>query len=123
MRFFSCSSVLLPLSDRAHVAGTQRGSRFSQSFLNPSRGRVRAAEHAPRGPCRLFKRRHSSAEIVERGAGVKTDRRRITKSHLERDVMIISENASRHGNHLAQECLGFFDALEVKKGRRVVAGC
>ena len=46
----------------------ERCSRESQFALNPHHVRVRAAEHAPRGPCRLLERRHSLAEIVERGA-------------------------------------------------------
>ena len=32
--------------------------------------------------------------------------------------MILSENASRHGHHFAQQRLGFCVALESKKGRR-----
>ena len=31
-----------------------RGSRLSQGFLNPRSVRVRAAEHAPRGPFRVL---------------------------------------------------------------------
>ena len=43
--------------------------------------RVRAAEHAPRDPCRLLERRHGLAEIVERGAGVLVaERLRVSQS-------------------------------------------
>ena len=52
------------------VAGGEDGSRVSQGRLQSHRGRMRAAEHAPRGPCRLLERRHGLAEIVERGGGV-----------------------------------------------------
>jgi len=30
---------------------------------------VRASEHAPRGPLRVFERRHCLAKVVERGVG------------------------------------------------------
>ena len=46
------------------------GSCFSQGIINLHRHRMRAAEHAPRGPFRLLVHRHGLAEIVERGAGV-----------------------------------------------------
>ena len=42
--------------------------------LNLRCDRVRAAEHAPRGPFQLLERRHCLAEIVERGAGVPAER-------------------------------------------------
>ena len=41
-----------------------------QGYFNPLYVRVRAAEHAPRDPCRLLERRYRLVEIVERGAGV-----------------------------------------------------
>ena len=65
---------------RWRLAGAERGlptcsprvsqgyPRVSQGYLNPSCDRVRAPEHAPRGRCRVLKRRHCLAEIVERGA-------------------------------------------------------
>jgi len=37
-----------------------------QGFLDPRCDRVRAAEHAPRGPFYFHKRRHGLAEVVER---------------------------------------------------------
>ena len=36
--------------------------------------------------------------------------------------MAIAENASRHGYRSAEQRLGFFEALEIQKGIRVVAG-
>ena len=45
-------------------------------MLNRSCGRVRATEHAPRNPCRILERRHSLADIVERGTGVLVERHR-----------------------------------------------
>ena len=50
------------------LARVEHGSRASQVVLNCRRGRVRAAEYAPRGPFRLLERRHGFAEIVERRA-------------------------------------------------------
>ena len=50
-------------SRRRRLAGAERGSRFSQGVLNPFCDRVRATEHAPGGPCRIFEDRHALAEI------------------------------------------------------------
>ena len=46
-------------------------ARRRVAFRNPALlvDRVRATEHAPRGPFRVLERRHGLAEIVERGAG------------------------------------------------------
>ena len=82
---------------------------------------MRAAEHSPCSPRRLLVRRHGFAEVVERGVGVPAERRRVNRSHPERDVITLSENASRHGHEFAQQRLGFFEALKTIKGRRVVA--
>ena len=54
---------------RRRFAGAERDSRVSQHALRIQYERMRAAEHAPRGPFRLLERRHGLAEIVERGAG------------------------------------------------------
>ena len=54
-----------------------RASRGAQSPLC----RVRAAEHAPRGPFRVLERRHGLAEIVERGASVLVERPRALQPH------------------------------------------
>ena len=90
------------------LAGAERGSRISQGFLNPPCVWVRAAEEAPRGPCRLFERRFRLAEIVERGVGVLEERPRVTPPHPERDLSIRAENASCNGYRFAQQRLGFF---------------
>ena len=58
-----------------------------------------------------------------RGAGVHVERPRVSPLHHEREIMILSENASRHGYHFAQQCLGFSEAPKVIKGVRVVVGC
>ena len=52
------------------LAGAERGSRVLQGCPNIHCGRVRAPEHAPRGPFRVLERRHGLAELVERGGGV-----------------------------------------------------
>ena len=59
------------ISEGAHVvafAGAERFLRLSQGPLNRRCERVRAAEYAPRDPCRVLERRHGLAEIVESGA-------------------------------------------------------
>ena len=68
--------VLLFLSARRWLrfAGGERGSRLSQVVLNTSGERVRATEDAPRGPSRVLVRRHSLAEIDERGGRVLDER-------------------------------------------------
>ena len=48
----------------------QEASGLSQEMFNLLYERVRATEHAPRGPFRVLERRHGFAEIVERGGGV-----------------------------------------------------
>ena len=58
-----------------------------------------------------FKRRHGLAEVVEQGGGVAEERHRVNPPHLERESTRISENASCYGDHFAQQCLGFFEAL------------
>ena len=89
----------------------EHGSRVSQVALNVHCKRVRATEHAPRGPFNLFERIHGLAEIVERGAGVVVEHPRVTPPHLERESISLSENAPRHGYRFAQQGLGFFVAL------------
>ena len=50
-------------------------------------------------------------KIVERGAVVSVERHSVIPPHLERESIILAESASHHGNHFAQQCLGFFEAL------------
>ena len=99
------------------------GSRLLQIAPNPLCGRVCTTEHASGGPFRILERRHGFAEIVERGGGVLAERPRVKQPHHERDKIFRSENASCHGNCFAQQCLSFFEALEIQKGIRVVVGC
>ena len=63
-------------------AGAERSSRESQTFLNPFCGRMRATEDAPRGPRRVFERRHGLAEIIERGTVVLVEHLRVKRLHL-----------------------------------------
>ena len=100
--------MLLPR--RRRLAGAERGSCISQIHLQLRYQRICAAQNAPRGPFRLFDRRHGLAEIIERGV-VQAERHRVSPLHLERDFITISENASRHGHRFAQQCLGFFELL------------
>ena len=94
---------MVSLVSRRRFAGAEDGSRGSQIVLNPFCERVRAAEHAPRGPCRILERRHGFADVVERGAGVHVERLRVSPLHPEREMMILSKNSSRHGCHSAHQ--------------------
>ena len=49
--------------------------------------RVRASEHAPRGPIRVLERRHGFAEVVERGVRVRVERLRVAPNHPYRYVI------------------------------------
>ena len=84
---------------------------------------MHAAEDLTRGPYRVFERRHSLAEIVERRTVFHVERLRVNPPHPEREIITLSKNAPRDGHHLAQKRLGFFKALLTDKGRRVVVGC
>ena len=99
-----------PGGRRWRFAGAERGSRVSQFVFNPCCCRVRATEHAPRDPFRVFERRHSLADIVDRTVGVTVERHRVNPPHLERVIMILSENTSCNRHRLAQHRLGFFEA-------------
>ena len=91
--------------------GAEDCSRVSQGTLNPHCIRVCAAQHLPRGPFRVSESLHGLAEIVERGNGVQVERPRVSPRHRKQEIMILSENTSGHGDRLAHECLGFFEAL------------
>ena len=80
-------------------AGAERGTCVLQCVLDLRCERVRATEHAPRGPFYILESLHGLAEIVELGAVVTVERTCIRRSHCERDIMILPENASRHGCH------------------------
>ena len=105
------------------LAGAEHGSRVLQNRLNHHCARVRAAKHTSRGPFNLLEQRQCLAEIVERGGGVPVERHRIILHHRERQIKTISEDTSRHGDIFAQQRLAFFEALQSKKGRRVIVGC
>ena len=98
-----------PLRTRQSFAGVEHGSRVSQIALNIHCERMRAPEHAPRDPSRVLEHRHGLADIVERSAGVPEERLRVKRPHLEREIIILPENTSGHGNRFEQQCLGFFE--------------
>ena len=88
------------LADGARVfafASGKRSSRASQSALKIRYERVRAAEHAPRGPLRLLERLHCLVDIIKRGVVVSAERQRVKPPHPEREIIILSKNVLRHG--------------------------
>ena len=85
--------------------------RLSQAELSRPYGRVRISEQAPRNRLHVLERNNCLAEVVERGGGVVVERHRVTQPHPEREVMTLTEDASRHGYRFALHCLGFFEAL------------
>ena len=92
------------------LAGIEGCSRILQIALNICYERVRATEHALRGPRRLHQDCHCLAEMVERGSIVTKERRRVIPPHPERAMIILPENTSRNGNYSTRKCLGFFEA-------------
>ena len=73
---------------------------------------MRSTEHASRDPCRVLKRRHGFAEIVERGGWVLAERPRVIPTHGQsrEDWNETLQKLSTHG---PQGVLGFgedFDA-------------
>ena len=101
------------VADGAHVglAYAERGSYYLQVLFSLRCEWVRATKHASRDPFNFLERRHALAEIVERRAGALAERLRLSFPHLEREIMTLSEDASRHGHYFAQQRLGFFEAL------------
>ena len=71
-----CSLSVILLATRRRFADAEQDSRLPQGTVHILYDRVCATKHAPRRPCRLLQRRHSFAEIAERGAGVLIDRLR-----------------------------------------------
>ena len=61
---------------------------------NSLRDRVRATEHAPRGPFNFLKRRHGLAEISERGAVVSAERPRVIPPYPDPEIIALFENTS-----------------------------
>ena len=82
------------------VAGAEDDSRDLQFPLNPRCDRVRAAKHAPHGPCQFLERRHALAEIAERGAGVFVERPRVCPAHPEREIIVLTNGDGRQARGL-----------------------
>ena len=78
-----------------------------------------AAQHAPGGRFQILERLHGLAEIFQRGVVVHVERACVIRPHLERELMSLTKNASRHGRRFTRQCLGFFEAPQIEKGRRV----
>ena len=76
-------------------------------------GRVRATKHAPHDRHCLLERRHGLAEIAERGACVKVERLPVNTPQPKRMFTSLAKNASRHEYGFVQQCLGFFEALQM----------
>ena len=72
--------VSLRTPRRRRFAGAERCSRVSQKVPNPAYDRVRASEHAPRGPFHLLERIYGLAHIVERGIGISAERLRVSEA-------------------------------------------
>ena len=83
-----------------------------QSALNSRCGRVRATQHAPRGPFRVLERRHGLADIIERGGEVLVDGHRVIRPQREREVINLAKNAPRHRDQFAHKRHAFLVALE-----------
>ena len=101
--------VTLPIA-RRRLAGAERGLCLSQLFLDPFCGWVRATEDSPRGLSQIIERRRALTAIVECGAGVCEEHLRVNPPNLERELITLSKNASRHGHRFAQQRPGFFEA-------------
>ena len=84
---------------------------------------MRASQHAPRNPCCVLESQYSLAEIVERGAVILAEYPTVNHPHSKREIMILAENASRHGHHFAQQCFGFFKLINLFSVRRAVNAC
>ena len=89
-------------SHRRRFAGAEHRLRVSQSLLNVQCDWVRGAQHTPRGPIQFLERRHTLAEIVERGAFVIAECIRVSPPHPEREITTLSKNATRYGHRFAQ---------------------
>ena len=98
-------------------ADAEHFSRESQGLLNPHYVRVRAAEDAPRDLIRVLERRHCLAEIIECGIDVQVKRPRVSPPQREPEIMILSENASRHG-YMDGACTGIPAPHEMTSPKR-----
>ena len=95
---------------RRRFAGAERGSRVLQDGLNALCERVCTAEHASGRPLYALHRRHGLAEIVKRGGSVTNERPRVIKPQLERIIITVAVDASRHKYRFAQQWFDFFEA-------------
>ena len=84
---------------------------------------MRFSLHTLRDSCRVLERRHGLAEIIERRTVGLAERPRVAPPHSEDYVIVLSEDALRHGYLSAHQRLDFFEASCLEKGIRVVAGC
>ena len=71
---------------------------------------VRNSEHAPHGRFDLLERIQCHVEILERGVGVIANHLRVIHPHCERYFIASTEDALRHGHHIAHHRLGIFEA-------------
>ena len=100
---FGTALTYAAFPDGGGVSRPARSARVSQLALNINSERMRAAEHAPRDPFHVLQRRHGLAEIVECGAGVEKESLRVIPPHPERGLVILTEDASRHGQCSMQQ--------------------
>ena len=83
--------------------------RVSHVAHNCLHERVCATKHTPRNPFYLLGCLNGFADVVERGAAVREHRPRVINSHHEREIMIFSKNAARHGHVFTQQRPSFFE--------------
>ena len=91
--------------------GGENSSRRFQTTLNRRGEWMRATKHLPRGPFSVLERIHGFADIVERGACVHVERRRVNSPHLECEFITLTKNTSRHRRRFTQQRPGLFEAL------------
>ena len=92
-----------------------RGQRLARVFQRrPDQRRLgmRIAEYALPRPCDRLKRLHGFSDIGERGPIIAVESVRVKPPHFERDNIILSESAARHGCRFSQQRLGFLEALQ-----------
>ena len=103
MNLLQRSQRLAEVARHLCFAGGERCSQPSQVSLNSLCERVRVTKNAPGSAFGILERCHGLAEIVERGAVVFIEHRRVMQPHFERGVITLTENASRDGYCFAQK--------------------
>ena len=88
----------------------ERASSYLQGSHNCLCERVRATIHTLHDPFYLLECIYGLAEIGERRVGVLGERPRINAPHLDCEMITLAENASRYGDRVLQQCLGFCEA-------------